>query len=88
LCLSTDVPFGWIDNIENSLSNYCVHPEEDKYLDFSNDSTKLNKYIFDEIIDRTVSQKNILLGIENFILETDILLRCIASFDELNLADK
>ena len=88
LCLSTDVPFGWIDNIENSLSNYCVHPEEDKYLDFSNDSTKLNKYIFDEIIDRTVNQKNVLQGIENFIIETDILLRCIASFDELNLADK
>lgn len=71
---SNEIPSDWIDNVDNSLGNYCIYPEIE-YLDLNKKSTKLNSILFNEIIERTVNRLPILEGIENFIKDVDVLLQ-------------
>jgi hypothetical protein len=70
---SIEIPSVWIDNISNSLSDYSVFPDIEN-LNFDKTSTQLNLILFNEIINRTINQKPILEGIEDYIRQVNILL--------------
>ncbi|PZO43432.1 MAG: hypothetical protein DCF19_05685 [Pseudanabaena frigida] len=85
LGIPVDIPADWIDNIDNSLGDYCIYPDID-YLELSNNSNKLNWILFNEIIDRPANQQPILEGIEDFVRDVYASLQ-YASFVEVNSPD-